>query len=180
MRRSDSQSKDDTLVFTRYAAAFPQKHRAPAGRRLLVVDIENVACGAVRTTAIANWAHDVVAYSLQIEATEQVVVGTSHIGMFHVWSSWPGARLRVRSGENGADLELLDVIEREGIERRFDELAVVSGDGIFTDAVARLGARGVKVTVAAWPQNLSKRLRLAAENIVYLTDGVDSATRAIA
>lgn len=88
--------------------------------------------------------------------------------------------LRVRSGENGADLELLDVIEREGIEHRFDELALVSGDGIFTDAVARLGACGVKVTVAAWPESLSKCLRLAASKIVYLTDGHATATRRVA
>jgi hypothetical protein len=146
----------------------------------LVVDIENVARGSVRTTTIASWAHDVVTCSLEIQATEQVVIGTSHVGMFNVSSSWPGARLRVRSGENGADLELLDVIEREGIEYRFDELALVSGDGIFTDAVARLGVYGVKVTVAAWPESLSKCLRLAAAKIVYLTDGHATATRRVA
>jgi hypothetical protein len=136
----------------------------------LVVDIENVARGSVQTTAISSWAHDVVIYSLEIEAIEQVVIGTGHVGMFNVSSSWPGARLRVRSGENGADLELLDVIEREGIEHRFDELALV----------ARLGAYGVKVTVAAWPESLSKCLRLAAAKIVYLTDGHATATRRVA
>jgi hypothetical protein len=131
-------------------------------------------------TAIAGWAHDVVIYLLESEATEQVVIGMSHVGRFNVSSSWPGARLRVRSGENGAHLELLDVIEREWIEHRFDELALVSGDGIFTDVVAHLGAYGVKVTVAAWPESLSKCLRLAAAKIVYLTGCHATATRRVA
>ena len=45
---------------------------------------------------------------------------------------------------------------------------LVSGDGIFTEAVTELGRRGVKVTVAARRGHLSNRLRLAATEVVYL------------
>ncbi|NNC12120.1 NYN domain-containing protein [Planctomonas sp. JC2975] len=102
--------------------------------------------------------------------TEQVVIGTSHIGLFNSKDAWPSARVRVRSGDNGADLELLDVLLTEHLEDRFDEVVLVSGDGIFADAVARLSGLGTKATVASWSSSLSARLRLAADDVTYLDD----------
>src|SRR5437870_5832613 len=120
--------------------------RALQGRRLLVVDIENVAGGAVVTKAMAEWARNVVESALNVVNGEQVVIGTSHLGLFNAKSAWPCARMKVRSGQDGADIELLDVLATEDLARRFDEVVVVSGDGIFADAVARLGGSGVQVT----------------------------------
>ena len=45
---------------------------------------------------------------------------------------------------------------------------LVSGDGIFTEAVGALGALGVQVTVVARVDSCSKRLRLAAGRTVLL------------
>ncbi len=157
-------------MFTSMAVALPQKKRALAGRRLVLVDIENVAGGAVVTKAMADWARVVVESSLDVKVGEQVVIGTSHIGLFNSKAAWPCARIKVRSGGDGADLELLDVLTTEGIEERFDEVIVVSGDHIFVDAIASLGRSGVKVTVASWAQSLSSRLRLAAAHTVHLDD----------
>lgn len=103
---------------------------------------------------------------------EQVVVGTSHVGLFNVKSAWPCARMRVRSGSDGADLELLEVLATEILEQRFDEVVVVSGDGIFADVVAELAGSGVQVTAAAWAASFSSRLRLAACRTVFLDDWV--------
>lgn len=155
-------------MFTQQAVALPLIKRAMKGRRLVVVDLENVAGGALVTKAMAEWARAVVEATLHVADGEQVVVGTSHIGMFNARDAWPGARLKIRSGQNGADLELLDVLETEHVEERFDEILLASGDGVFTDVVAHLGRCGVKVTVAAWPTSMSARLRLAAGCIVYL------------
>jgi uncharacterized LabA/DUF88 family protein len=74
----------------------------------------------------------------------------------------------VRSGEDGADLALLDVLLGERVAARFDEVVLASGDGIFTDAVAALGTAGVDVTVLARSGHCSKRLRLAARHTVLL------------
>lgn len=157
-------------MFTSSAAALPQKKRALQGRRLVAVDIENVAGGALVTEAQATWVRAIVESALNVTEGEQVVIGTSHVGLFNAKTAWPSARVKVRSGADGADLELLDVLATERIEDRFDELVVVSGDGIFTDVVARLGGCGVTVTVASWAKSLSVRLHLAAGRTVYLDD----------
>ncbi|MHB1819881.1 MAG: NYN domain-containing protein [Streptosporangiaceae bacterium] len=141
----------------------------------MLVDIENVVGGGVVTECLARWARDVVVGSVAVAEREQVIVGTSHVGAFNTRAAWPCARLLVRSGANGADLVLLGVMQTERIAQRFDEVVLVSGDGIFADTVAALGTLGVTVTVASWASCLSARLRLAAARTIYLLD-TESAT----
>jgi hypothetical protein len=167
-------------MFTPHAVALPQKKRTLQGRRLVVVDIENVTRGAVVTKAMAEWARNVVVSALAVAEGEQVVLATSHIGLFHSKSAWPSARVKARSRDDGADLELLDVLTTEHIEERFDEVVLVSGDGIFAEAVARFGSAGVTVTVASWAESLSTRLRLAAGRTVYLNEWVGKTHKEIA
>lgn len=83
---------------------------------------------------------------------------------------WEGARrLRFRAGINGADLELLDILETEHIGERFAQVVLVSGDGIFADAVSLLALRtGTHVTVVSRSDACSRRLRMAANNVLYL------------
>lgn len=97
-----------------------------------------------------------------------VVVACSHHAFPAVGWDWPRARKILRSGENGADLALLEVIARERIPERFASVVVASGDGIFTDAVARLGAAGVYVTAVSRPESLARTLRLASRQHVLL------------
>jgi hypothetical protein len=149
-------------VFTRTAVALPQKKRALRGRRLVVVDIENVVGGAVLATEQAVAAHRSIEKVAALNGSEHVVIGTSHIGVVPTGLGWRGPRLVVRSGDNGADLALLAVLTEERVEERFDEVLLVSGDGIFTEAVAALGAAGVDVTVLAHPGRCSRRLQFAA------------------
>lgn len=146
------------------------KKRALRGRRLVLVDIENVVGGAAVTPAMAAWARTVIESALLGTHDEQVVIGTSHCGLFNVKDAWPCARVEVRSGPDGADLELLEVLTTEHLASRFDEVVLVSGDGIFAEAVADLGRSGVHVVVAAWADGLSTRLRLAANQTLALDD----------
>ena len=155
-------------MFTAPAVAHPLKKRAMRGRRYVVVDIENVAGGAVMTREMAEWARAVVETAVCVVDGEQVVIGTSHAGLFNAKDTWRCARVEARSGENGADLELLDILTTERVEERFDEVVLVSGDGLFADVVAHLGRCGVKVTVASWSTSMSARLRLAAGRVVYM------------
>ncbi len=147
-------------------------------RRLVLVDIENVVGGLACDEAAAQDARCSIVGGIGVHPMNQVVVATCHKGYPHVAWTWPSARRLVRSGADGADLELLDVLT-EDVSHHFQHVVLVSGDGIFTDRVTELGARGVKVTVAARSGHLSNRLRLAAAHVVYL-DGawVSSAGRA--
>lgn len=139
------------------------------GRRLVLIDIENVVGGGIQTSTQAHWARTEVERMVGATSNDQVIVGTSHFGLFQSHDAWPSARLVVRSGENGADLALLDVMMKEELEERFQELVLVSGDGIFSEEVARLGALGVHVTVLGHKDGMSKRLSMAASKTLHLS-----------
>lgn len=148
--------------------------RSMRGRRLVVVDIENVVGGAVRVVEDVVRARELLHSALDLTGSEQVVVGTSHFGLLAAGLGWDGPRLVVRSGPDGADLALLEVLTQEGVAERFDEVVLVSGDGIFADALGALGALGVRTTVVARADRCSARLRVAASKTVLLRAKVDS------
>lgn len=147
----------------------PKIHNQLRGRRLVLVDIENVVGGAVHSADEAHWARQEVESMIGLQELDQVIVGTSHIGLFSAHAAWPNSRLVVRSGENGADLALLEVMESENIHQRFEELVLISGDGIFTEEVSRLGGLGVHVTVVGHNDGVSKRLSMAASETLNFT-----------
>ncbi|WP_409366232.1 NYN domain-containing protein [Mycolicibacterium septicum] len=111
--------------------------------------------------------------AINLKPRDQIVIGTSHVGLLATGVGWPGPRIVVRSGEDGADLALLEVLLDERVNERFEEVVVVSGDAIFADAVARLGELGVTVTVVARREACARRLRFAAARTVYLRGAAD-------
>lgn len=95
-----------------------------------------------------------------------LVVGCNHGAAAAVRFGWPNARLVQRSGPDGADLALIEVVEHERVAERFDSVVIGSGDGIFTESAAHLGAHGVRVTAVSTRRALSRRLALAAAEVV--------------
>ena len=142
------------------------------GRTLHVVDAENLA-GGPRCTA--EQVREVRASYEEIAGVrpgDLVVVSSSHFAAPSVWFGWGGqARHVTRSGPDGADLALIEVIEREAVAERFDRVVIGSGDGIFSMPCAALQASGVEVAVvAATQRSLSAQLRLAARDIRVMED----------
>lgn len=154
-------------MFTTVAAVLPHKQHTPVGRQLILVDLENVVGGAVLTPAAGAWGRAQIEGVVDINPADHVIIATSHNGCLASAEAWPGKRYLMNSGPDGADLALLSELEamRAG---RYDEVVLVSGDGIFTDAVSELAAIGVRVTVVAHYGHCAKRLRLAAHRVVYL------------
>ena len=99
---------------------------------------------------------------------DSIVIACNHGAAPTVSFGWRGPRLVIRSGRNGADLALLEAMEEENIPGRFSEAVVASGDGIFAEAVARLEALEVPVTVVHPIDGLSARLKLASSRQVPL------------
>lgn len=130
-------------------------------RTLHLIDIENLlgqprpAIDSVSEARAAYEAHVVVGES------DLVVVACNHGCALEVGLAYAGARLVVRSGPNGADLALLDVLAEHDVVGRFDAVVVASGDGIFTDAVSTL-AGTMPTLVVSRPDSLARTLRLAA------------------
>lgn len=157
-----------TPVASRLLKAVTPSTVRPANiRRLYLVDIEN-AVGGPRPTA-----HEVAAVRTELAAAypthagDLVIVGVAHNGLLEVGCTWTGVRHVTRSGEDGADLALLEELD-DSVLRRFDEVVIVSGDHLFSERIAELAALGLPTTVIAREESLSTRLRLAATNVVYL------------
>jgi hypothetical protein len=136
---------------------------------MVLIDIENMAATPSPTRdTVAAVTHALREVIPGFDAA-QVVVASSHYAALNVALGAPkGAGRRWRSGPHGADLALLEVLDTERVDERFAHITVCSGDGIFADAVARLAASGVDVSVVALQGHLAKRLRLAAHRVTYL------------
>jgi hypothetical protein len=137
-------------------------------RTLHVVDIQNLAGAPIPTVVQVNEVQDWYMTRLGFGADDQVVMASSHLGFLNVALGWPHARYRVRSGPNGADLELLDVLQHEDVAARFTHVVIGSGDGLFSQAAANLAARDVRVTVVSRRDSLSRALAGVAGDVRYL------------
>lgn len=153
----------------------PADHRGRYPKRgLHLIDIENLAGAALPTFEQIQHVQGSYAGLLTFGALDQVVVASSHKTLLDAARGWPRARYRARSGRNGADLALLDVLWNERVAARFTHVVIGSGDGAFARAAATLTAAGVRVTVVSMRGHLSARLRLAASDVIYL-DGASPA-----
>ncbi|MCD4532503.1 NYN domain-containing protein [Nocardioides sp. cx-169] len=147
--------------------ALRRRQSTPARRRIVLVDIENLIGGAVLTAHQVDWAKTQLVIAIGLVDRDQVVIGTSHIGLVTIGTRWERQRYVVRSGDDGADIALLEVLA-EDLASRYDEVVLASGDGIFTDAAAALAAAGVDVHVVAPADALARRLSLAASRVTLL------------
>jgi hypothetical protein len=144
-------------------------------RRLHLIDIENLAGDSLPSLRRVREAQGLYAYWLAFGAMDQVEVASSHLSLVNAALGWPHAHYRIRSGPDGADLALLDVLRHENVAKRFTHVAIGSGDHLFAEAAAHLVAQGVWVTVVSRRRSLSARLALAAREVIFLDDAAEAA-----
>ncbi len=142
--------------------------RAFPARTIHLVDIENLAGTGMPAEEQVAGLRRAYAARVGIGPMDQVVIGCNHSALPAAGHGWPGARYLVRSGPDGADIELLTVIERENVAARFTHVAIASGDHIFTCAAAGLAAAGCQVTVITRSARIAASLRAAAQHLIYL------------
>lgn len=141
-------------------------------RTFHAIDIENLVgsgrpahatVAALRTTYLAV---------VNVTPLDQMVVACNRGSLVDVGFGWGPrhAHYRVGIGHNGADWELLGVLECEGVADRFRQVVIASGDGIFAPMAARLTEARCDVTVVSRRASLSPRLKLAAKRVVYLPE----------
>ena len=143
------------------------RRRFPA-RRLHLVDIENLAGDSRPSLRQVRQALVLYTACLAFGAMDQVEVASSHLTLLNAALGWPHAHYRVRSGPDGADLALLDVLRYENVAQRFTHVVIGSGDHLFAEEAAHLAAQGVWVTVISRHRSLSLRLALAAREVIFL------------
>ncbi len=144
-------------------------------RALHVVDIENLAGAAVPSLALVSEVQLKYLARLRFGADDQVVLAASHRALLNAGLGWPNARYRVRSGKDGADLELIDVLEHENVATRFSHVVIGSGDGRFGGAAASLADHGVRITVVSRRGSLSPGLARVARDVIYLDSPLTAA-----
>lgn len=149
-------------------------------RALHLIDIENLAGSALPSPDQVRHVRELYCQHVGVGGMDQVVVACSHLAFKIAGFGWLDARHVVRSGPDGADLELLDVIYCENIGKRFSCVAIASGDGAFAEAAASLARCGCRVTVVSRRGHLAARLALAAHEVIYLDSGEPGAPMAAA
>ena len=149
--------------------------RSFPARRLHLIDIENLAGNSWPTLSRVRLAQGLYADCLAIGAMDQVEVASSHKTLLNAALGWPHAHYRARSGPDGADLALLDVLRHENVASRFTHVAIGSGDHLFAEEAAHLAAQNVWVTVVSLRRSLSPQLRLAAREVIFLDTAAEAA-----
>jgi hypothetical protein len=149
--------------------------RSFPARRLHLIDIENLAGDPLPSFSQVRHARSVYAGCLALGAMDQVEVASSHLTLLNAALGWPHAHYRVRSGPDGADLALLDVLWHENVASRFTQVAIGSGDHVFAEPAGHLAAQGVWVTVVSLRHCLSPQLRLAAREVIFLDTAAEAA-----
>ncbi|MCV7221879.1 NYN domain-containing protein [Mycolicibacterium elephantis] len=126
------------------------------------MDLENVVGSGHVTELSARQARAGYLASGLVAPGDLVVVGVSHHNVLAAGFGWADARRVARSGSDGADLALQEVMATENLFQRFSSAIIVTGDGGFASPVARLIGRGLTVGVVAPRGRLSAALKLAA------------------
>ena len=139
-----------------------------SGRHQVLIDVENLAATANPTCEDVQMVREALTAVMRDFGIAHRIVACSHHAAPTVALAFPGARHLWRSGPNGADLALLDVLENEHVDRRFGRVTLCSGDGIFAASAARLAVAKVDVTVVALEGHLAARLEIAARHVVRL------------
>jgi hypothetical protein len=137
-------------------------------RTLHLIDIENLAGSGVPGLHQVHELRTLYRERVSFGAFDQVVLACNHLALRTAGFGWLDARHVVRSGPDGADLELLDVIDHENVDERFARVVIASGDGAFAAATSRLAGLGCRVVVVSRRCSLSARLALAAHEVIYI------------
>lgn len=169
-------SIDRSAKYTPLTAA-KGRGRYPA-RKLHLIDVENLVGTGVPGRDQVGAVHSWYGRRIGFGAVDHVVVACNHLALADAALGWPRARYRVRSGPDGADLELLDVLYHENVVDRYTQFVIASGDGVFAAAAASLAAASRWATVVSRRESLSARLRLAAREVIYI-DATEPAIRAV-
>lgn len=140
-------------------------------RRIFIVDIENaVGCGLLGAEdVVREMASLEEIYSIQ--KSDLVVMGVSHGSNVFPAHAWKGARIVLKRGHDGADIALKKVLSHERLAERFEEVVIVSGDGIFAEEAEALRKLGVGVTIHADVRRAAAKLLRYATYANLTKDG---------
>jgi hypothetical protein len=139
-------------------------------RTLHLVDAENLALSSDCTLEAVRESY--LRYTDLFEESQDDlrIIACSHHNATAVFFGWGnlGSQPLMRSGENGAELALIEACLDQVDSLNVTHVVIGSGDGLFLDLVLELQQRGIEVTVVGVEGHTSARLRLAANTVIML------------
>ena len=120
-------------------------------RTLHFIDIENLSESMILNEEAVREAKMEYLEAMKPGKADQFVIGVSHFNLAAATFGWGSgvANYVVRSGQDGADLALLNVMADRQLTDRFRCVSIASGDGIFAGAGQVLRGRGHSVKFIA-------------------------------
>jgi uncharacterized LabA/DUF88 family protein len=143
-----------------------QKNR----RALHIIDIENLLQSSILSESEVQRFRDEYFHATQPGEDDLFVIGVSHFNQVAAIFGWGcgKASFKIRSGENGADLALIEEINSLPIKERFDEVVIVSGDGIFSDIAKSIKCTGVETSFIGRANSTSRTIRESGLPLISL------------
>lgn len=145
------------------------RHRRRRARTLHLMDLENLLAGRVDCPAVAGLWHDYQRVT-DFRWDDHVIVAVSKKNAAATFFALPAAIQRIvgRNIPDGADLALIEAVDIDWAARRFGQVMVATGDGIFTDTARRLHERGLQVVQVLGGGLPSARLYRQCSTQLYL------------
>ena len=141
-------------------------------RTLHLVDAENLALTSDCTVQAVNESYIRYIETFSHNQSTLRIIACSHHNATTVFFGWGAipAQTLMRSGENGAELALIEECLAQVEKLNVSHVVIGSGDGLFLDLVIELQSRGIEVTVFGVEGHTSRRLRMAANHAIILPD----------
>jgi len=144
----------------------PRTVQVDRERRVLhLIDVENLCASGLPTERHVRATLERYRNQMGVGTDDQVVLAASGHTAFLAGAAWPGARVVVGYGPDGADRALLAYVDVRHISRRFGTVVLGSGDHIFAALITNLIQDGIAVTVVAVTGAIAQDLRIARPQI---------------
>ncbi len=115
-------------------------------RALHLIDLENLVGGPSASDKTIKRVWSAYYGGVPKTATDHLLVGSSRFFARRTWWMLPdGIQRRVRDGQDGGELAILDEVDLDHLVERFGRLVIASGDGRFAELAADARSRGVHV-----------------------------------
>ncbi len=172
----NSRSTNIYSAGTRCTSAPALREWVPAGRRLVLVDVENLVGGSLATASRVADALDRLGRAVGRSADDVWVTACGPTLLNTAMGKFTG-RVLLGRGEDGADQRLLEHLEPAVVVGRYSSVVLASGDSAaFAAPVRELATHGVPTDVYVGRGFVGADLYRAARSVI--TNGTSQAQQA--
>ena len=144
-------------------------------RALHLIDIENLSQTMILTEELVTEVKHEYFLATRPNPEDIFVVGVSHFNLAAASFGWGSgtAQYLVRSGDDGADLALLELLSTPSTLKRFNKVVIASGDGIFFQSSQMLAKRGIETSYVARQDCVARTIFLSGCECLLLPQLTD-------